>query len=135
VREVAAARRESEARNDLRRALTAALKKVYPDDGRENLASRPRCATLTPHVLMNWTGIAELPANPECAELLTRAGGYFYGLAAYSQGRLLLEGALAINEKVVGSEHPDTAASLTYLALLLENQTTMRRRGRYSKEH
>jgi hypothetical protein len=51
VREVAAARREGQARDQLRRELTAALAAVYPDDGYRNPASWPRCALLTPHLL------------------------------------------------------------------------------------
>ena len=86
VREVAAARREGEAREQLRRALISALAAVYPGDGYENPASWPRCALLTPHLLaICETEMADAAANAECAELLSRAGGYFHGRAAYSK--------------------------------------------------
>jgi hypothetical protein len=47
VREIAAARREGEARDTLRRILVAVLVAVYPADGFENPASWPRCGLLT----------------------------------------------------------------------------------------
>ena len=44
--------------------------------------------------------------------------------------RPLFERALAIREKVLGPEHPDTATSLNNLALLLKARATLRGRGR-----
>jgi tetratricopeptide (TPR) repeat protein len=122
VREVAAARRGIETRGQLRRALTAALAAVYPDDGFNNPALWPRCAPLTPHLLASCeTEMADAAANAERAELLNTAGLYFHG-APYSGARLLYERALAIREKVFGSVHPDTATSLNTLARLLREQ-------------
>jgi tetratricopeptide (TPR) repeat protein len=63
--------------------------------------------------------MADAAANAECAKLLDRAGAYFYGRAAYAGARPLYERALAIREKALGPEHPDTATSLNNLALLL----------------
>src|SRR6516165_4651124 len=51
VREVAAARREGETRDELRCALVAALEAVYPASGWENPTLCSRCAPLTPHLL------------------------------------------------------------------------------------
>jgi hypothetical protein len=74
VREVAAARREGEARDQSRRALVAALAAVYPDDAYNNPASWPSCAPLTPHLLASCeTEMADAAANAECADLLNRA--------------------------------------------------------------
>jgi histone H3/H4 len=107
VREVGAARRQGKARDQLRRALAAALATVYPNDGYKNPASWPRCAPLTPHLLkICETEMADAAANAECAELLNRASTYFLGRAAYSEARPLLERALAIREKLVGGQHP-----------------------------
>ena len=123
VREVAAARRVGESRGQLRRAITAALAAVYPDDGFSNPALWPRCALLTPHLLASCEmEMADATANAERAELLNRAGLYFHGRANYSGARLLYERALAIREKLFGSEHPDTATSLNTLARLLREQ-------------
>ena len=120
VREVAAARREG-ASDLLRRALVAALAAVYPDDGYSNPTSWPRCASLTPHLLASCeTATAHAAANAECADLLNRAGEYFHGRAVYSGARPLLERGLAVREKVLGPEHPDTATSLHNLAFLLQ---------------
>jgi len=122
VREVAAARREG-ASDLLRRALVAALAAVYPDDGYSNPTSWPRCASLTPHLLASCeTATADAAANAECADLLNRAGEYFHGRAVYSGARPLLERGLAVREKVLGPEHPDTATSLHNLAFLLQAQ-------------
>ena len=43
-------------------------------------------------------------------------------LADYSEARPLFERALAIREKALGAEHPDTATSLNNLAGLLQSQ-------------
>ena len=43
-------------------------------------------------------------------------------LAAYPAARPLYERALAIREKALGPEHPDTATSLDHLASLLQAQ-------------
>jgi hypothetical protein len=123
VREVAAARREGKARDQSRRALVTALDAVYPDDGFNSPTSWPRCAPLTPHLLaICGTEMADAAANAEFADLLNRAGGYFHGRAAYAAARPLHERALAIREKVLGRENPDTATSLANLALLLRDQ-------------
>jgi tetratricopeptide (TPR) repeat protein len=123
VREVAAARTKGETRDRLRLALIAALAAVYPWDGYSNPGSWPRCALLTPHLLaICETEIADTAANAERARLLDRAGAYFLGRAAYSAARPLLERVLAIREKALGPEHPDTAKALNNLARLLQDQ-------------
>jgi tetratricopeptide (TPR) repeat protein len=122
VREIAVARREDEVQEGMRSAIIAALAEVYPADGYSNPASWPRCVLLTPHLLASCkTPQADRAANVECANLLIKAGNYCHGRAAYSEGRLLFERALAIREKVLGPEHPDTATSLNNLALLLKS--------------
>jgi tetratricopeptide (TPR) repeat protein len=123
VRDIAMTRREGEARDRMRYALLAALTAVYPGDGHNNPVSWPRCALLTPHVRANClTEKADRAENVECAELLNRAANYLHARAAYSEGRPLLERALAIYEKVLGPEHPDTVSSLNNLATFLMEQ-------------
>ena len=79
---------------------------------------------LTPHLLASCgTGVTDDAADAECAELFNRAGGYFHGRAAYSGARPLYERALAIREKALGPEHPDTGTSISNLALLLKAQS------------
>jgi len=123
VREVAAALREPEAREQLRRTLVAALATAYPSDGYDNPASWPRSAPLTPHVLMGCDAeMVSAAASAECVELLNHAGEYFHGRVAYMGARPLYERALAIREKALGPDHRDTAESLNNLALLLKDQ-------------
>jgi tetratricopeptide (TPR) repeat protein len=122
VREVAAQRGGGQ-EEPRRQALAAALAAVYPDDAYSNPASWPRCAPLTPHLLsICRKEMAGAAANARCADLLDRAGSYFHRRAAYGEARPLFERALAIREKTLDPEHPDTAMSLNSLAFLLESQ-------------
>jgi tetratricopeptide (TPR) repeat protein len=108
-------------RDEAHRALIAALEAVYPLEGYSDPASWPRCATLTPHVVViSETEIAD--AETTRADLLDRAGKYCFGRATFSSARPLYERALAIHEKVLGPEHPDTATSISELAFLLHHQ-------------
>ena len=124
VQAVARARANAHAtaQRDVER-LIARLATTYPSDGYTNPSSWPRCAPLTPHLLASCeTEMPDPTANAQRANLLNRAGGYFYGRAAYSGARALFERALAIREKLLGPEHPDTATSLNNLAALLQEQ-------------
>jgi tetratricopeptide (TPR) repeat protein len=122
VRNVAAQRGREQAEL-MRQALVAALAAVYPDDAYDNPASWPRCALLTPHLLsICQVEVTDDAANARCADLLDWAGRYFHRRAAYVAARPLFERSLAIREKTLGSEHPDTATSLNGLALLLMEQ-------------
>jgi tetratricopeptide (TPR) repeat protein len=123
VREVAALR-ENKCGDHSRDALLGALAAVYPKESSgNNPASWSRCAPLTPHMLsICETEMMNAAANAQRAELLGRVDNYFHGRAAYSQARPLYERALAIREIALGPKHPDTAASLSNLALLLHAQ-------------
>ena len=121
VREVASARRQGG--DEVRRTLIEVLGAIYPDDGYNNPASWPKCAALTPHLLaLCDTEMAIAAASQECASLLDRTANYFFGRAIYTPARPLYERALAINEKVLGPEHPNTALSLNNLARMLQAQ-------------
>jgi tetratricopeptide (TPR) repeat protein len=124
VQAVARARSErAGASQDALTRLIAQLAAVYPDDGYNNPASWPRCARLTPHLLASRESeMTDDAANATRAGLLNRAAEYFHGRAAYSEARPLYERALAIREKALGPEHPNTAASLNNLASLLKDQ-------------
>jgi len=103
--------------------LVSRLAAIYPDDGYHNPASWPLCAQLTPHLLVECVpNKADEAGSAEWAELLKRAGSYFHGRAAYARAEMLGRRALAIQEKVLGAEHPDTAGTLNNLALLLVDQ-------------
>jgi tetratricopeptide (TPR) repeat protein len=123
VREVAAMRREGEPRNPLRGALVAALAAAHPREVYRNPASWPRCALLMPHLLASCgTEMADASANAQYAELLNLAGMYFHERGPHSRARQLYQRALTIRERVLGLEHPDTAASLNNLVGLLQDQ-------------
>jgi tetratricopeptide (TPR) repeat protein len=125
VREIAAARWDGEVQEGARLVLIAALAQVYAEakDAYDNPASWPRCALLTPHVRAicetEHTGKGE---SVECADLLNKAASYFHGHAALPEAKELFERSLAIREKLLGPDHPDTAQSLTNLAFLLNDQ-------------
>jgi tetratricopeptide (TPR) repeat protein len=122
VREVALARSEVGARDEMSTQLITALRSIYPVDGYSNPASWPRCALLTPHVLAICETKKVGPPNVECADLLTRAAEYFQACAAYSGARPLLERAVVIYENGLGPERLGTAAALGSLGSLFRMQ-------------
>jgi tetratricopeptide (TPR) repeat protein len=121
----AVARARSKANGSTQEAverLTARLAAVYPESYGDP-GSWPMCAQLTPHLVARRNaGPDDASVVADWAELLDRAGGYFHGRAAYSQAAQLYCDALAIREKALGPEHPDTAVSLNNLAVLLNDQ-------------
>jgi tetratricopeptide (TPR) repeat protein len=126
VRQVAAARREGEAREEARRALIEAVAAVYPGESVYNdPQSWPRARRLDA-LALELVGVeAEPPKGTEeqASGLLNALAAYRHGpLAAYALARPLYERALAICEKVLGLEHPGTAASLNNLAVLLHDK-------------
>jgi tetratricopeptide (TPR) repeat protein len=100
--------------------LVARLSVIYPRDGYNNSHSWPLCAHLTPHVLATSEGAPELKLAA-WPEVLNRAGSYFHGRASFEQAKTLFEKVLAIREKVLGREHPETAKSLLNLGGLLQD--------------
>ena len=91
-------------------------------------ANWPRCERLLPHALAarGWIESEDLRV-PEAARLLNQAGYYLYLRARYAEAEPLFRRALAIREKALGPDHPDTAPSLNNLAELLRAQ------GRYGE--
>jgi tetratricopeptide (TPR) repeat protein len=125
VRQFAAARRVGEAREAMLCALIEAMAAVYPAEVYNDRASWPRARRLDALALALVCDSATPPKSAEerSAELLNRLAEYRLGpLAAYAQARPLLERALIIRERVLGAEHPLTAASLNKLAGLLYAQ-------------
>jgi hypothetical protein len=105
VRQVAAARREGEAREEARRALVEAMDAVYPgeQESYSDPKSWPRVRRLDALALVG--GDAEPPEGMEerASDLLNSLAAYRHGpLAAYAQARPLFERALAIRERVLG---------------------------------
>jgi len=125
VRQVAAARREGEALEEARSALIEAMAAVYPDGVFNDPEIWPRARRLDALAMALVDGDALPPIGTEgwASHLLNALASYRHGaLAAYVQARPLFERALAIKEKALGPEHPETATSLNNLALLLWEQ-------------
>jgi tetratricopeptide (TPR) repeat protein len=122
----AVARARSEATSSAQHAVTGLIGRlaaIYPKEGYSDPRSWPLCAQLTPHLLALRHAYPKAASGVAgWAELLGLAGRYFLRRAAYSQSEPLLRDALAIREKVLGPEHPDTANTLGYLARLLRDQ-------------
>jgi tetratricopeptide (TPR) repeat protein len=124
VQAVARARSETNgsAREAVERLITR-LAMIYPASGFSDPQSWPLCTKLTPHVLAMRAACSNAASDiAGWSMLLNNVGGYFHGRGAYSQAAHLLRDALALNEKVLGPDHRETAASLNNLARLLDDQ-------------
>jgi tetratricopeptide (TPR) repeat protein len=124
VRRVAQARREGETQVEVRRGLIEAVAATYPDGVFNDPDTWPRARRLDALALALVDGDSVLEgAEERTSDLLDALGAYKHGaLAAHAEARPLKERALAIREKVLGPEHPDTAMSLNNLGLLLQDQ-------------
>jgi tetratricopeptide (TPR) repeat protein len=125
VREVAAQRFDNETAESARRALVDAVARVYPSEVYDDPSAWPRARRLDALAVDLVAGPDPLPSGAEtsAAYLLDRLASYRQGaLAAYAAARPLFERALAIREKALGPEHPETAQSLNNLAALLQDQ-------------
>src|SRR5262249_5662884 len=118
----AVARPRSEANRsaqDAVRRLIARLVEAYPDDADDDARLLRLCARFTPHLLVlrdeHPDDVSVFVAWPEH---LHRAGCYCLARGAYSEALDLLRDALAIREKTLGPEHPETAGNLNDLAVL-----------------
>ncbi|MFZ1961914.1 MAG: tetratricopeptide repeat protein [Roseiarcus sp.] len=122
VREVAAGRSVGEAREEARRTWIELVAKVYPRTVWDDPSVWPRARRLDA-LALDVVGRATPPTGLEttASGLMSSLGMYRLGaLAAYSQARPLFERALAICEKALGPEHPETATCLNNLAYLLQ---------------
>jgi tetratricopeptide (TPR) repeat protein len=98
-------------------AAVGLLASAFPADV-EDPAGWPLCARLLPHAQAT-IGVAD-GAEPERAtRLMDRVAGYLRARGEYALARPLLERALMIRERQLGPRHPDTAASLDGLGVVL----------------
>jgi len=80
----------------------------------------PLCGRLISHAQLLASLIDECGFDfPEAARLMNRAGYYLLERAQYAEAEPLLQRALAIREKALGPEHPDTVTVLKNYAALL----------------
>jgi tetratricopeptide (TPR) repeat protein len=124
VRQVAAARLEGEARDAAKRALVDGVAAVYPTTVQNDPQTWPRARRLEPLALnLADSDAVTTGSEASAARLLDGVGSYWEAaLAAYKQAQRLFERALAIRERVFGSDHSETARSLSNLASLLYAQ-------------
>jgi tetratricopeptide (TPR) repeat protein len=124
VRAVAAGRLQGEAAEDARRVLIEAIALVYPSSVYIEPDAWPRARRIDA-LALDLVGGAAPPngAETSASYLLDQLGSYRRAsLGAYSEARPLFESGLAIRERALGTEHPDTATSLNNLANLLRDQ-------------
>jgi tetratricopeptide (TPR) repeat protein len=83
----------------------------------------PMCARLLPHAQVVADLVGDQPTEPgSLSWLLDRVATYLQARAEFGLAKPLFERALAIRERVLGPDHPGTAASLDNLASLLQAQ-------------
>ncbi len=98
-----------------------AVNHAFPDVG--DYRNWLRCQQYLPHALICFNLITTYHlASPEAGRLLNQTAYYLHDQAQYAQALPLYQRALAIREKVLGAEHPDTASSLNNLAALYKTQ-------------
>jgi tetratricopeptide (TPR) repeat protein len=125
VRQVAASRLSEDNREEIQRGLIRAIARIYPAGVHRDPATWPRARRLDAIAIALVASGDDLPTGSEiaAANLLSKLDSYRDGaLAAYAEARKLSERALAIHEKALGPDHPDTATSLNNLGYLLDSQ-------------
>jgi tetratricopeptide (TPR) repeat protein len=91
----------------------------FPDQP-DDVAAWPTAARLLPHALaVTDHANAQGADSALVGQLLNRTAAYLRRRARFAQARALFERALAINQAVLGPEHPDVAASLDHLGDVL----------------
>jgi tetratricopeptide (TPR) repeat protein len=123
IRQVAVIRRSADAWSEIQRNWIDAMARVYPRGVHRDPNTWPRARRLDALALA-LVGTSTPPDGAEKSSslLLDRLALYRqFVLAAYDQAKPLFERALGIDQQAFGPDHPDTAASLNNLAVLLEN--------------
>jgi tetratricopeptide (TPR) repeat protein len=103
-------------------ALLAVERIIGSEAGKANNTGVPAAMQpVLPHLrhLVQRIGQRE---DEQGAQLFNDLGYYLNLMGSYDEARPLLERALAIRERVLGADHPDTAWSLSNLASLLRAQ-------------
>lgn len=96
------------------------LLELYPPDGYSNPKSWPICSALTPHVMQGeYKTLASAADQQSVPLLLNRTASYLQGQATLETAEPVRRLALEMRERLLGSEHIDTAESLNDYALLL----------------
>jgi tetratricopeptide (TPR) repeat protein len=121
IRMVASWRRDEPSSKAILHGLIAALAAVYPDNVYDDPNQWPRARRLDT-IALGLLDVADAPESIglNCAVLCNGIANYRHStLGDYTTARALFERALAIREKVLGTEHRDTTISMNDLAGLL----------------
>jgi tetratricopeptide (TPR) repeat protein len=125
VQEVLIDEMELETRRLWAERVAAAFWKFFPSPEFRNWT---QCERLLPHAKAVARHITDFGLDSQSARfLLNDTAYYLYERAEYTEAEPLFQRALAINEKVSGPDHPNTATSLNNLAALYDDQ------GRYEQ--
>jgi tetratricopeptide (TPR) repeat protein len=123
VQEVIKDQMDTETRRLWAVRVLEALDGIFPSPEFRNW---PQCEALLPHARVAAGHVSEFGLESQsAARLLNKTAYYLNERAEYPEAERLYLRALAIREKALGPDHPDTANSLNNLALLYDNQ------GRY----
>jgi tetratricopeptide (TPR) repeat protein len=97
--------------------LVGVVKDLFPDS--DVIDNWPHCERLVPSALACAEWIQRYQIESEiAARLLNQTGYYLWQRGDYATTLPLYERALEIRERVLGTDHPDTAQSLNNLAAL-----------------
>jgi tetratricopeptide (TPR) repeat protein len=83
-----------------------------------------------PH-LRAVTDIALIRKDEQAARLCNELGWHLWDIAAYAEGQPYFEQAVAIRQRILGEDHPDTAHSSNSLGYLLRAQGKLAEAGPY----
>jgi Tfp pilus assembly protein PilF len=93
----------------------------FPSEGND-VRSWPACEALLPHALSTWEYAERLSVEQEATgRLLNNVGLYLRSSVRIIEAKALLTRALAINEAVLGPDHPNVAAVCNNLGRLLQD--------------
>jgi tetratricopeptide (TPR) repeat protein len=117
VQEVVRANMSAEVQRFWTERTVRALSAAFPDP--EEFKNWVNCERLLSHALICAKYVTDCNLESAAAATLLRNTGYYlFDRGQFRQAEPFLDSALKIREKVCGPEHPDTADSLSKVALL-----------------
>jgi len=99
--------------------VVRAVNHLFPRQFRENVSAWPLCLRYLEQAQTCAQLIEQHQLQfAQAADLLDRAGIYLYIHASFPQAEILYQQALHMREKLLGTQHPDTASSFHNLGCL-----------------